>query len=67
MLSQIPKISSTVAHEIMLKYKTIKNIIKSYEENNNILDEFTYRNNKDQVKKLTKPAIENIKNFLFNN
>ena len=67
MLCQIPKISANIAHEIMIKYKSIKNIIKSYEENNNILEEFTYINSKDQTKKLTKPAIENMKNYLFNN
>lgn len=67
MLCQIPKISANIAHEIMLKYKSIKNIIKFYEEDNNILEEFTYINNKNQTKKLTKPAIENIKNYLFNN
>ena len=67
MLSQIPKISANIAHELMLKYTSIKNIIKCYEENNNILEEFTYKNNKDQIKKLTKPAIENIKNYFFDN
>jgi len=67
MLCQIPKISANIAHEIMLKYKTIKNLIKSFEENNNMLQEFSYKNNKDQTKKLTKPAIENIKTYLFNN
>lgn len=66
MLSQIPKISANIAHEIMLKYKSIKNLLQCYTENNNLLEEFNYKNNKDQIKKLTKPAIENIKNYLFN-
>jgi len=65
MLCQIPKISGNIAHKIMTKYKTIKNIINSYQENNNILEEFTYENDKNQIKKLTKPAIENIKKYLF--
>tara|TARA_Y100000992_G_scaffold151665_1_gene101129 strand:- start:376 stop:1161 length:786 start_codon:yes stop_codon:yes gene_type:complete len=67
MLSQIPKISANIAHEIMLKYKSIKNLLYCYGENNNLLEEFNYKNNKDQIKKLTKPAIENIKTYLFNN
>ena len=67
MLCQIPKISANIAHELMLKYKSIKNIIQCYQENNNILEEFYYKNTKDQLKKLTRPAIENIKNYLFNN
>lgn len=67
MLSQIPKISANIAHEIMLKYHTIKNILASYEENNNLFEEFTYTNSKNQEKKLTKPAIENIKSYLCMN
>ena len=67
MLIQIPKISANIAHEIMVKYKSINTFLEHYRENNNILEEFTYKNNKDQLKKLTKPAIENIKLFLLNN
>jgi len=67
MLIQIPKISANIAHEIMVKHKSINTLLEHYRENNNILEEFTYKNNKDQLKKLTKPAIENIKLFLLNN
>lgn len=64
MLTTIPGVSDTIANIIMEKYKTIMNLIQEYKENNNILKEFTYlKNNKS--KKLTKPVIKNIEEYLF--
>ncbi len=64
MLSTIPGVSDTIATIIMDKYKTVSNLITEYKENNNILKEFTYLKN-DKPKKLTKPVIKNIEEYLL--
>jgi len=66
MLSTIPGVSDTIATIIMEKYKSISNLIFEYKENKNILKEFTYMKN-DKSKKLTKPVIKNIEEYLLQN
>ncbi len=66
MLSTIPGVSDTIATIIMEQYKSISNLIASYNINNNILKEFTYIKN-DKPKKLTKPVIKNIEDYLLIN
>jgi ERCC4-type nuclease len=64
MLSTIPGVSDTIATIIMEKYKTISNLIFEYKQNDKILKEFTYIKN-DKSKKLTKPVIKNLEEYLL--
>lgn len=66
MLSTIPGVSDTIATIIMDQYKTISNLIVEYQKNNQILKEFTYIKN-DKPKKLTKPVIQHIEEYLLAN
>lgn len=65
MLSTIPGVSDTIATIIMNEYKTISNLIHQFQQNNNLLKTFTYLKN-DKPKKLTKPVIKNIEEYLLN-
>lgn len=64
MLSTIPGVSDTIATIIMDKYNTISNLISEYKQNDKLLKEFTYLKN-DKPKKLTKPVIKNIEDYLL--
>lgn len=66
MLSTIPGVSDTIATIIINQYKTISNLIHEFKENNNTLKTFTYLKN-DKPKKLTKPVIKNIEDYLLIN
>jgi len=65
MLCQIPGISSTTAIAIMSKFNTISNLIIQLKLEPNILKDFSYTNNKGQIRKINKTVIENIIKFLY--
>jgi len=65
MLCQIPGISSVTALAIMEKYKTIPNLIKELEINNDSMKDLSYTNTKGQVRKINKTCIVNIVKFLL--
>lgn len=64
MLSQIPGLSMTVAQTIMSEYKTINNLIIALTENNNCLDDFKV-GGKNGARKISKPVIEKLRDFLL--
>jgi ERCC4-type nuclease len=64
MLSQIPGISSTTAIAIMEKFGTIQNLVIKISENANCLKDLSYTNSKGQTRKISKPALNNIVNYL---
>tara|TARA_B110000483_G_C18206900_1_gene548276 strand:- start:11171 stop:11983 length:813 start_codon:yes stop_codon:yes gene_type:complete len=66
MLMQIPKVSSTIALVIMEKYKTIYNLIIELEQNPNILETIQITN-QNKTRKIPKPTINNIYNYLIPN
>lgn len=65
MLCQIPGISSVTALAVMDKFKTIPNLIKEIETNNECLKDLSYKNPKGQVRKINKTCILNIVKFLL--
>lgn len=65
MLCQIPGISSVTALAIMNKYKTLPNLIKELELNNNDMNNLTYLNSKGQTRKISKTCISNIVKYLL--
>ena len=65
MLCQIPGISSVTALAVMEKYKTIPNLIKELELNNETMKDLSYTNTKGQVRKINKTCIANIVKFLI--
>ena len=65
MLCQIPGISSVTALAIMEKYKTIPNLIKELEINNDSMKDLSYTNSKGQIRKINKTCIANIVKFLL--
>ena len=65
MLCQIPGISSVTALTIMEKYKTISNLIKELESNNDCLKDISSTNAKGQTRKINKTSLSNIVNFLL--
>ena len=66
MLCQIPGISSVSAIAVMTQYKTIQNLILKLKEDDTCLTNVTYTNTKNQVRKINKTVISNIKKFLTN-
>lgn len=64
-LIQIPSISNTTAKVIMEEFKTLNNLIAKLKENINCLNNISYMTSKNQKRKLTKPCIQNIKDFLL--
>jgi ERCC4-type nuclease len=65
MLCQIPGISSVTALAVMEKYKTIPNLIKELELNNDSMKDLSYTNTKGQIRKINKTCIANIVKFLL--
>ena len=65
MLCQIPGISSVTALAIMEKYKSISNLVKELEANNDTMKDLSYTNAKGQVRKINKTSIANIVKFLL--
>jgi len=65
MLCQIPGISSVTALAIMEKYKSIKDLIKAIENDNDCLKDIASTNAKGQNRKINKTSIANIVKFLL--
>jgi len=65
MLCQIPGISSVTALAIIEKYKSLPNLIKELENNNDCLKDITSTNVKGQTRKINKSSIANIVKFLL--
>lgn len=63
MLATIPGISITTARAIMSEYKTIEHLISSCRNDPKCLDEFKHEV-KGVSKKLTKPTVKNIHDYL---
>ena len=65
MLCQIPGISAVTALTIIEKYKTIINLIKELEMNQDCLKNISCTNVKGQSRKISKTSIANIVKFLL--
>jgi ERCC4-type nuclease len=65
MLCQIPGISSVTALAIMDKFKTLPELIKQVESNNECLKDVSYTNAKGQTRKINKTSILNIAKYLL--
>jgi ERCC4-type nuclease len=65
MLCQIPGISAITALTIMEKYKTLTNLIKELETNQDCLKNISCTNAKGQSRKISKTSIANIVKFLL--
>lgn len=65
MLCQIPGISAVTAITIMEKYKTLSNLIKELESNQDCLKNISCINAKGQSRKINKTSIANIVKFLL--
>jgi ERCC4-type nuclease len=64
MLCQIPGISAVTALTIMDQFKTLPNLIKELELNNECLKDISSTNAKGQTRKINKTSIANIVKFL---
>jgi len=65
MLSQIPSVSSASAIAIMEKFSTMANLFAALQKDPTSLNDITLCNKNGQAKKLTKPCINNIYDFLI--
>ena len=65
MLSQIPSVSSASAIAIMAKFSTMANLFAALQKDSTCLNDITLCNKNGQAKKLTKPCINNIYDFLI--
>ena len=67
MLSQIPSVSSASAIAIMQKFSNFASLLTALQNDPKCLNTITIENKNGQAKKLTKPCINNIFNFLVKN
>ena len=65
MLGQIPSVSSASAMAIMQKFSNLSTLIDALRADQHCLNTITTENKNGQAKKLTKPCINNIYNFLI--
>ena len=65
MLAQIPNVSINVARKIIEKFSNIKTLIKSLEENKDLLKDFKIEGKEGKLRKLNKNTIANIYNYLI--
>ena len=65
MLCQVPGISSVSAIAIIQKFKSLANLIKELEANNDCLNDVSYINTKGQSRKINKTCAINIVKFLL--
>jgi ERCC4-type nuclease len=65
MLSQIPSVSNAAALAIMQKFGSMAKLITALSENTRCLDDITTANKTGQLKKISKPCINNIYQFLL--
>ena len=66
MLSTIPGISSKTATVIMNEFKTIGQLIKSFEQNPHCLNKVCIETGGGKSRKITSTCIENIRKYLLN-
>jgi ERCC4-type nuclease len=64
-LCQVPSINEVTANVISKQFLDIYNLINSLKENENCLDSLTYTTSKNQVRKINKTCIKNIKEFFL--
>ena len=64
MLAQIPSVSSASAAAVMAKFRTFAALMAALQSSPTCLNDITLANKNGQQKKLTKPCINNIYNFL---
>ena len=64
MLSQIPSVSSSSAIAIMQKFSNLSTLIAALQNDPKCLNDITIENKNGVNKKLTKPCINNVYNFL---
>ena len=64
MLMQIPNVSCASAAAIMLKFQTIAALLTALQADANCLNTITTTNKNGQSKKLTKPCINAVYDFL---
>jgi crossover junction endonuclease MUS81 len=64
MLCQIPGVSSVTAIAIMQKFGTFANLIASIKEDPKCLKDISYTNAKQQVRKVSKTALQNVVQYL---
>ena len=67
MLSTIPGISTKTAVAIMNEFKTIGQLIKSFEQNPHCLNHVCIETGGGKSRKITSTCIENIRKYLMNN
>jgi ERCC4-type nuclease len=65
MLCQIPGISSVTALSIMEKFKTIPNLLKELEKDEDCLKDISNTNSKGQIRKINKTCSANIIKYLL--
>jgi ERCC4-type nuclease len=65
MLAQIPSVSSASAAAVMAKFNTMAALMTALQSDQNSLNDITTENKNGQQKKLTKPCINNIYNYLI--
>ena len=64
MLVQIPSVSSTAAIAIMQKFRTFSALMNALQTDSNCLNTITTTNKNGQIRKLTKPCIQAIFDYL---
>ena len=64
MLSQIPSVSSSVSIVVMIKYKTIQNLINCLNSDKTCLNCLTTNDKNGKARKISKTSISNIIKFL---
>lgn len=64
MLCQIPGVSSVTALAIMQKFDTIANLIVCIKQDPKCLKDISYTNAKQQVRKVSKTALQNVVQYL---
>ena len=67
MLSQIPRVSPTIALIIMEKYKTIGILIDALKKNHKVLDDIMMETKGGKFRKISKTSTANIYNYLIPN
>ena len=67
LLSQIPSVSKSIAKSLMNEYKTLRDLINEIEKNNDVLKNCKIKDTNGKERKISKTAIENIKEYLVFN
>ena len=67
LLCQIPSVSKAISKRVLTEYKTIRNLIEAYEQDNTILNNLKITDANGKERKVNKTAIINIVNYLIEN